>query len=293
VPVMLQLDNYLSQATSGTVSLTVPSGWSAGASVSFDLDADESEFLWVDVTAPADLALGGTAELEAVVSFNGSSRSYGFGAVGFPSLVANQATSVPALDGTVDSQWQAAPTITVTPDDPIVQQFGMVWDVPPQGGVVSALWDADHLYVLAQVNDANVMAPDTTPDEGAPYLDDGLVVYVSYDNWALKLAATVPTASGSSLVYYQAGTATSTAGNGTSDPSAAQVGFLKTTNGYNLALAIPWNQLVGFTAEAGMALRFTPLILDRQGAPSSDWGQVMWCGNDDNPQINGFLLLQS
>lgn len=292
VPVLLELDNYRGQATTGTVTVAGPSGWSASpSSVPFSLQSDQSEPVWVDVTAPAGLTLGEGQEVKAVVSFAGTTRSYGFEAVSFPSLTAVRATSVPPLDGTVTGQWETAESITVTPDNRIVKRFGFVWDVPPQGGAVSALWDAEHLYVLAQINDDNVMAPATTAAEGAPWLDDGVVIYLSYGPWAFKLAATVPTASGSSLVYYYPGTYVTTNVAGGPDPSAAEVGYLKTSNGYNLAFAIPWTKLEGFTAQAGMALRFTPLVLDRQGASPSEWGQVMWCGDDDNPQINGFLLL--
>lgn len=213
--------------------------------------------------------------------------------VSFPSLTAKRATTVPSLDGTATGQWTAAAPITVTPADPTVQEFGKVWGVAPSGGTVSALWDPENLYLLAQVTDANVMAPSATSTDGAPWLDDGVAIYLASDTWGFKVAATVPTDSGQQLVYYQAGTASSTAGNGMPDPAAAKVGFRKTAAGYNLAMAIPWQQLVGFTANAGTALRFTPLILDRQGADASDWGQVMWCGDDDTPQLNGYLVLES
>lgn len=280
------------------VDIDAPSG--QYAEVTTDLSAPlPAAHLWLRFTAGAQATL--TAVLLRI-AYNRPRRPTkvsllplpgGATIVGYPTLTAAKATSVPPLDGTVAGQWTTAEQITVTPSDPTVQQFGMVWDVPPQGGTVSALWDADHLYVLAQIQDDNIMAPDTTSATGAPWLDDGLAIYLSYGTWGFKVAATVPTASGSSLVYYQDGTSTSTAGNAEPNADAAQVGYLQTTSGYNLALAIPWNELQGFTGQAGLTLRFTPLILDRQGTSSSDWGQVMWCGDDDNPQVNGYLILGS
>lgn len=211
--------------------------------------------------------------------------------VSFPSLTAEQTATPPPLDGSASGQWTTAEPITVTPSDSTVQQFGKVWGVPPQGGTIKALWDAEHLYVLAQIADKNIMAPSTTSADGAPWLDDGVAIYLASDTWGFKVAATVPTSSGESLVYYQQGTPSSTSGNGAPDPSAARVGFLRTADGYNLAMAIPWHTLVGYSAEAGDSVRFTPLILDRQGAATSEWGQVMWCGDDDTPQLNGYLQL--
>jgi hypothetical protein len=278
-------------------SVSAPDG--SYAEVSAQILERPGAHVWVRFTAGAGQTLTMTL---CQLTYNAASRPTtvrikplpsGSTIESFPSLAAQRATAVPALDGTVSGQWADAAHLTVTPTDPTVQNFGKVWGVAPPGGTISALWDADNFYVLAQITDDNVMAPDTTSADGAPWLDDGVAIYLASDTWGFKVAATVPTAAGQQLVYYQAGTASSTAGNGSPDPSAAQVGYLATSTGYNLAMAIPWQKLVGFSATAGTALRFTPLILDRQGADTSDWGQVMWCGDDDTPQLNGYLELES
>ncbi|WP_025677594.1 endo-1,4-beta-xylanase [Paenibacillus massiliensis] len=64
-----------------------------------------------------------------------------------PALQATAAYGTPVIDGTVDAVWNTAPAIPVN-------RYQTAW----QGatGVAKALWDEDYLYVLIQVNDAQL-----------------------------------------------------------------------------------------------------------------------------------------
>lgn len=79
VAVTLELTSYRPTATTGSVSITAPSGWTASpAAVPFNLDAEGQTQITIDVQAPAGLPLGERHDLAAVVTVGGASRSYGF-----------------------------------------------------------------------------------------------------------------------------------------------------------------------------------------------------------------------
>lgn len=215
--------------------------------------------------------------------------------VGVPSVAATRAPGPVSIDGKLGDSWRGAEPITVTPDDPIVRQWGQVWDVPPQGGTVRTMWDETHLYVFAQITDADILAPAATISAGAPWLDDGVAIYAAYGAWSFKLAVTTATADGAPLVAGAVGNAYSSNSTVTLRPQAAQVGYATTSTGYNLEISIDLAALVGdFHPTAGTTLRFTPLLLDRRaltGDTASIWGQMMWVGHGDIPQRWGFLHL--
>lgn len=215
--------------------------------------------------------------------------------VGVPSLTATQPSAPVTIDGILDAAWANAQPFAVTPNSPTVQQWGHVWSVPPEGGTVRVMWDSTHLYVFAQITDANILVPATTLANGAPWLDDGVAIYASGADWSFKLAATAPVANGSSIVAGAVGTQYSSNSTVTLRPDAAQVGFATTSSGYNMEMAIDLSTLIsGYRANPGTALRFTPLVLDRRavtGDTNDIWGQAMWVGSGDNPAQWGVLEL--
>lgn len=95
VPVSIDLTSYASHATTGTVSLSAPSGWTASpSSVPFQLAADGTGSVSIGLEAPADAPLDQSQEIFAVITVNGASRQYGFNTISFSSGLGTANVSV-------------------------------------------------------------------------------------------------------------------------------------------------------------------------------------------------------
>jgi hypothetical protein len=94
-PVTLQLANYAASAVSGTVGLRAPSGWTSSPSAAtFQLAAGATGSVTIDLEAPAGTPLDQRNVVEAVVTANGASRSYGFETITASSTVETADISV-------------------------------------------------------------------------------------------------------------------------------------------------------------------------------------------------------
>lgn len=99
VPVTLQLTSYRPTATTGSVSITAPTGWTTSpASTPFSIGAEGQTQITIDVQAPAGLPLGERYDLAAVVTVDGTSRSYGFQA-----RTSSGATGTATISTTLDT----------------------------------------------------------------------------------------------------------------------------------------------------------------------------------------------
>lgn len=202
-------------------------------------------------------------------------------------ITAAKAPSGMSISGAPGDNWKGATPFAVTPDNDVVQAYGMVWDVPPAGGQFSVMYDQDNLYVLGQIAAIDAVSTNTTTAQGAPWLDSGFAIYLAGDSWSFKVAITTPTPDGSSLVGYFVGSNSSTAGDVALDSTVAQTSFQTTATGYELQAAIAWSKLVDFTPASGQTLQFTPLVYNLTS--TGDWGQMMWCGSGDTVSEFGYL----
>jgi hypothetical protein len=210
----------------------------------------------------------------------------------FPTIACKKAAAPVKIDGIFDDQWKAATLINIAESDPIVAQYGKVWGQVPGDTKLYVQWDDTYLYFFAKKNDKLVCAPITDPGSGAPWLDDSIGMFVQYpDGSGFKAPISVPTPDGELLM----GWAPVGPGNAEIRPEIGSAKVVKTSYGYDMEAALKWSEIGEWIPKAGDTIRFTPLIMDRDDEDTSSndlWGQMMWVGDGDNPDVYGYMTFQ-
>lgn len=163
-----------------------------------------------------------------------------------PSINCPKATSAVTIDGNLnESGWQLENTLGVKYGSPLcTATFG-------------TMWDATNLYVGIHVVDATVI------NDGAdgPYDDDAAEIYVdgnntkgAYDDATQQFIVRYndPT-----IYDYQNGDPVA------DTPTDIKQATLKTSDGYNVEMAIPWTDLGGISVSAGKVVGFNIHIDDK------------------------------
>lgn len=201
----------------------------------------------------------------------------------------NFTLSAPAIDGhATDAAWgtaASAATNFVKHDDPTLQSLEQTR--------VRALWDATHLYLLFEADDAQVVpSPATADDTGFLFsgIDD---VEVFLDpSWTQGTAAAQ-----NNKVYHVAVNPTTTpytyteAGNGQLDwalSAASQVAFSQGTSGWTVEMAIAWTDL-------NSTASLSPGVITKAPVDGTIWGAQfgrVHSLDDPNPNNAGYSKWQ-
>jgi len=168
----------------------------------------------------------------------------------------------PVLDGTVDSLWDAAVGLDI---DEI--RNGARDSAADCSGSWKALWDADNLYVLVDIND-DVLVQDSS--EG--WHDDRIELFIDADNGktpgvdsgndyqynfrANNGVVEVP------LEWYERATGRSLTG--------VEYGVALTVDGYRFEIKLPWSTLLGSSPAAGDNVGVAISIVDDDDGGNND-----------------------
>lgn len=212
------------------------------------------------------------------------------------SLTAQAPKGTPVIDGQVDDIWETAVPITeFNQSGKLITSFTV--DIVPK---VRALWDEKNLYVLFEVQDANVGGSADTfvvePGDSDGVVDDlsnndGVEVYIDQDNkksllyqkddlW-LKVDYRNQYEDSGFHTYHKYDAAL------TIEHAVAM-----TANGYNVEMAIPWTAIA---PAVGTIIGFDLSISDNVDGSDLRRGWVGW--NDDknqgwkSPKVFGLLEL--
>ncbi|HXB10706.1 MAG TPA: putative Ig domain-containing protein, partial [Bacteroidia bacterium] len=180
------------------------------------------------------------------------------------SMVVN-ATSVPVIDGTVDAVWSTAPKNAINKTIQGTIQTGSTWQ---------AMYDANNLYVLVQVADANLSNNGGTTNS---YNQDGVELFIAGNN----SKAGAYTANDHqyrfnwNILPYSPASITGDAPLVTTGITYA---IPSSAGGYTLEAAIPWTTIGGTAPYNGKPIGFDININDEQTNAGVRNATVGWNG---------------
>lgn len=201
-------------------------------------------------------------------------------AADIPSISIKKAPANVKIDAVFDDQWKNATLMTVGEKDPITAAFGKVWNNVAEDCKVWVMWDSSYFYFFADKIDGFVTAPITDTGAGAPWLDDAIGMFMRYpDGSGFKIPISVPTEDGEMIMGY----APVGPGGAAVNPDMGVAKFAATKTGYNMEAKLKWAEIGDWTPKVGDVVNFTPLVMDRDD--NDLWGQTMWVGDGDNPDL--------
>ncbi|MFA6947493.1 MAG: sugar-binding protein [Eubacteriales bacterium] len=211
------------------------------------------------------------------------------------SVKEDAAYGTPVIDGTADAaEWSLAPALTITLDDPVVNEYGVyqgAWESERNASDFSTeiryMWDENCFYIYENRADDDVVlgGSSDTPWSGA----DGNLIFlqVADDD------STINPSGYSHHIFYTIGDNNGKAGGAVSvrinDESATTQETLQypvfkyaavvTDGGWSIEIAVPWSvfqkQVPEFTPAAGAVLGMSCVPIDND-ADGGDFAQLCW-----------------
>lgn len=244
----------------------------------------------------------------ALLAVNLSAASVKGGAHWSGEVVKEAAWGTPVIDGVISKgEWDLAPVITVTLDDPIVNKYGLYqggWETNKSNAAdfsteVRFLWDENSLYIYEnRIDDDVILAGSSeTPWSGA----DGNLIFlqVADDDSALNPKGWAH------HIFYIVGNDSGKEGGATavrivneSDGSRNTVKnndikavAKKTAGGWAIEVEVPWSvfqkEVPDFAPEIGCVLGFSMVPIDNDSG--SDFSQICWFKQDSQLKVpNGY-----
>jgi autotransporter-associated beta strand protein len=201
-----------------------------------------------------------------------------------------QALTPPVIDGTVDAIWSTANASPVTKVESQVPN-GIYTNASQCSGTFRTLYDADYLYVLAQVTDDHT--DHSTDSSSQLFMNDAVEIYVDADNTKTTTYQfndfhfTFSLVHGNTLMM-------SEAHNNTNGIIAGWVETGINAN-YVMEVAIPWSLVGQSTVAPGAILGFDVQIDHAYHGGTRDF-DLFWHGTNDtdyaNPQQFGVAILK-
>ncbi len=188
--------------------------------------------------------------------------------------------TAPVIDGSVDSQWSDASF-----SDIAIIPAGEVNDVNDLYGTWKALWDANNIYFLVDVDDDILIN-----DSATVWKDDSVEIYIDADN------SKGTSYDGINDYQYQFGydDPTTYVGVGPKNTEGVIFDIIQTADGYILECLIPWSTL-GVTPAADGLIGVEVHLNDDDNGGERD-GKRSWITVDDtawnDPSTFGTGLLQ-
>jgi hypothetical protein len=188
------------------------------------------------------------------------------------SMVVNTSTA-PIIDGTIDAMWANVPKNNITQTISGTIQTGSTWQ---------AMYDANNLYVLVQVVDANKSSVGTNV-----YDQDGIELFLSGNN--SKAGAYTSSDHQYRFNWNVAATVANITGS-TGSTTGITYAIPSTGNGYLLEVAIPWTTIGGTAPYNGKPLGFDIDLNDQQNGAGAREATAAWNGtnSDDYQNTAGF-----
>ncbi|MDD4519029.1 MAG: sugar-binding protein [Limnochordia bacterium] len=211
-----------------------------------------------------------------------------------PVATAVRAKGSVTIDGEFDHEWENAVNhvIRVSKDDPVVQEFGTVWnpDVFNAEGEFYFMWDEKNLYLFANIIDDAIYDSDPIV-----WLNDTVAVFMVDTDSTANFKLPIPASVASKRVVLERMNVNDIAQMAVRQ--MADVYAKITETGWCLEAALDWNKVFAAKIDiaAGKSLRFTPLLIDGRGpgGPKQNWGQAMWVGDGDcvDGSVYGWMKL--
>jgi len=237
----------------------------------------------------------------ALLAGNLSAASVRGGAHWSDAVVREAAWGTPVIDGVISSgEWDHAPVITVTLDDPVVNEYGIYqggWESDRSNTAdfateVRFLWDDKSLYIYENRTDDDVILDGSseTPWSGA----DGNLIFLQVadddspmnpEGWGHHIFYIVGNDSG------DWGGATAVRIVNESDGSRETVHYdemkavaFKTSNGWAIEVEVPWSvfqkEVPEFAPEPDAILGFSMVPIDNDD-DGADFSQLCWFRQDE------------
>lgn len=216
------------------------------------------------------------------------------------SVKENAAYGTPTIDGAATgSEWESAPAITITLDDPIVNEYGVyqgAWDSEREASDFSTeiryMWDESCFYIYENRVDDDVVLDGSSeqPWSGA----DGNLIFlqvadddsdINPNGYSHHIFYTIGNDNGS------AGGAVSVRINDESATSQETVQYseikytaIVTADGWSIEVAVPWSvfqkQVPDFTPAAGAVIGMSCVPIDNDDG-GNDFAQLCWFNQSD------------
>lgn len=200
------------------------------------------------------------------------------------------------LNGTLDTTWNPAPLIHLSPSDPGVLQRGLIYESPSFTDQIYLQWDDQYFYALERRTQSPPFAD--TAGNAQYYLGDSLMFFFdtnrdhagsTYGAGDYAFFLTPFTGTGvAPRAWEREGTADGPDEHAITD---VRMGYTPSGNGYGFAIALPWTQVqasYAWTVQSGARVGFG---LGATSKVAQAWGQILYNSKGNDQATWGTLEL--